>query len=54
MDLTDKFLLNHIEEVVRNSHTFKDDFKNMILGDKKLKTENLESQKMLIQHFRFL
>jgi len=49
MDLTDKFLLNHIEEVVRNSHTFKDDFKNMILGDKKLKTENLESQKMLIQ-----
>ena len=49
MDLTDKFLLNHIEEVVRNSHIFKDDFKKMILGDKKLKTENLDSQKLLIQ-----
>ena len=49
MDLTDKFLLNHIEEVVRNSNIFKDDFKKMILGDKKLKTENLDSQKLLIQ-----
>ena len=49
MDLTDKFLLNHIEEVVRNSNIFKDDFKKMIFGDKKLKTENLDSQKLLIQ-----
>ncbi len=49
MDLTDKFLLNHIEEVVRNSNIFKDDFKKMILGEKKLKTDNLDSQKVLIQ-----
>ena len=49
MDLTDKFLLKHIEDVVRHSHKFKEDFKNNILGNKKLTDETLNSKKLLIQ-----
>ena len=49
MDLTDKFLMNHIEDVVRNSKRFRHDFKTKILGKKKLVEENYDNQKYLIQ-----
>jgi len=49
MDLTDEFLLKHIEDVVRNSHKFKEDFKNKILGRKKEIVENYDNQKLMIQ-----